>query len=392
MSVLALRKPVEKKVSVTGVYDQLAQTIKSIVVCVGGAGSSKSYSLAQLMIWKLANEEGKVLGIGRKTFPALRMTAYLLVVSLLKEYGIYPHCEHNKTEHSIDFRSNRLQFFSLDDPDKIKSFNANVIWLEEANEFTFEDYTIINLRLNRDPGQDRNQLYLSFNPVDSWIFDKLEKSPDAEWIESNYKDNPFLSPAYIVSLEGLKDQDLNYYNIYTLGQRGFLENIIYPSWDLIDDMPFDAQYEKNGIDFGFENPSVIVRVMVTGKDLYADELLYKTHLTNAELIEIGKTLKWRDAYADSAEPQRIEEIRRAGLSCMPAIKDVQLGIDVVKRYNIHITKRSANLIKEIRSYQRKKDKTGKVLDEPIKFNDHALDALRYAMSGLLTSRKYAFEV
>jgi phage terminase large subunit len=370
-------------VKVTGVYGQLHQATKPVVVCVGGAGSSKSYSLAQLIVWKLINEKDKVLAVGRKTLPALRMTAYLLIVNLLKSYDLYQLCDHNKTEHTIDFRGNRLQFFSLDDPEKIKSFNANEIWLEEANEFTFEDYTIIKLRLNRDPGPDLNHIYLSFNPVESWIFDKLE-IPDAQWIHSTYKDNPFLSEAYTQLLEGLKDQDMNYYSIYALGKRGKFENIIYPDWNQVESMPEDLERECYGIDFGYEpSPTVVVHIGLIKQDLYFDELLYQTHLTNSELIEFLKTLPCRQSFADSAEPQRIGEINNAGLPCTGAMKNVKLGIDTVKRHHLYFTKRSANGIKEIRSYQRKKDKAGRVLEDPVEFNDHFMDSIRYGVVGLV---------
>lgn len=392
MSALAVaEKPQIKTVKVTGVYDALEQATKPIVACVGGAGSSKSYSLAQLMIWKLINEKDKVLGIGRKTFPALRMTAYQLVVNLLKEYNLYPHCSHNKTEHIIIYGSNRLQFFSLDDEEKIKSFNANTIWLEEANEFSWSEFTILKLRLNRDPGKEHNQIYLSFNPVDCWIFEMLENSPDVHWIESNYLDNPFLHSGYVKQLEGLKEQNLNYYNIYALGKRGRLENIIYPNWQLIDQMPYEFQQQRYGIDFGYENPTVILQIGLLGDKLYVNELLYQTHITNSELIDILKSLPRLDIYADSAEPQRIEEISRAGLRCYPAIKDVALGIDTVKRFKLFLTKSSANVIKEIRGYQRKKDKDGKVLDEPVKFNDHGLDALRYGVIAGKRPAKFGFD-
>lgn len=364
------QKPVTQKVKVTGVYDALSQAVKPIVVCYGGSGSSKSHSMAQWMIWKKINEHNKVIGIGRKTFPALRMTSYLLMVNLLKAYGIYPHVEHNKTENIITYGSNRVQFFSLDDPEKIKSAIFNYLWLEETNEFTWEDFTILKLRLSRDPQGGINQMYLTFNPVDSWIFDKLEHDPDAQWIHSTYRDNPFVSEAYAALLEGLKEQDQNYYNIYALGKRGRLENIIYPAFTLIDEMPTEFEWERYGLDFGFENPTACVHIGVMGNRLYLDEMLYQTHMTNSELIDLLKNLPRRDIYADSAEPQRIEEICRAGLRCYPATKDIQFGIDTVKRYVIMITKRSVNGIKEIRSYQRKKDKDGKVLEEPVKFNDH----------------------
>ena len=381
MSVLIAEKPTEKRVKVTSVYDTLSQATKPVVVCYGGSGSSKSHSMAQLMIWKLVNEKDKVIGIGRKTFPSLRLTAYQLVVNLLKGYGLYPHCEHNKTEHNISLGSNRIVFFALDDPEKVKSFVASYLWLEEANEFSFEDFTILKLRLSRDPQGGTNQIYLSFNPVDSWIFDKLEHASDAEWIHSTYKDNPFLASAYTDLLEGLKDQDMNYYSIYTLGKRGTLENIIYPNFQLIDEMPAEFEYTSYGLDFGYENPTACVHIGIAGNKLFADEMLYQTHMTNSELIDMLKAFPRRDIYADSAEPQRIEEICRARLRCYPATKDIQFGIDSVKRYAIMITKRSANGIKEMRSYQRKKDKDGKVLEEPVKFNDHFCDALRYAIMG-----------
>lgn len=367
----------------TTVFDKLFAATKPIVVCYGGAGSSKSHSLAQLTVLKLVKEQDKVIGIGRKTFPALRMTAYKLVIDLLKDWGIYPLCNHNKTEHTIDYRGNRIQFFSLDDPEKIKSFNVNYLWLEEANEFTFEDYTIIKLRLNRDPGVDINQIFLSFNPVDSWIFDKLE-IPDAEWIHSTYKDNPFLPEAYTALLEGLRAQDENYYSIYALGKRGKLENIIYPDWWQIEGMPADLELECYGVDFGYApSPTVVVHIGIIKESLYFDELLYRTHMTNSELIEFLKTLPRRQIFADSAEPQRIGEMTNAGLPASGAMKSVLLGIDTVKRYRLYLTKQSANGIKEIRSYQRKKDRAGNVLENPVEFNDHFMDSIRYGVVGLV---------
>ena len=390
MATLVAEKAKEKR---TPVYRRLEHAVKPVVVCVGGAGSSKSHSLAQLMIRKLLEEDDKVIGIARKTFPALRMTAYDLVIKLLKDYGIYQCGEHNKTEHAFRYKNNVIQFFSLDDPEKIKSFNSNYLWLEEALEFTWEDYIILKLRLNRHPGQNTNRMYLSLNPVDenSWIYLKLINDPEVEVIKSNYRDNRLLPDDYVKLLEDLINQDMNYYRIYALGEWGKLENIIYPNWELIDEMPYDFQEERYGVDFGYENPTVNLHIGITDDKLYVDERLYQTHLTNSELIDRLKELKRLDIYADSSEPQRIEEISRAGLRCYPAIKDVALGIDTVKRYRIHITKRSVNTIKEMRGYQRKKDKDGRVLEEPVKFNDHAMDCLRYGTIGGKRPAKWGFD-
>ena len=377
---------IKRQVEITDVYKKALNSPKQFVVNVGGAGSSKSYSIAQLAIQNLFNEQNYKIAIGRKTFPALRMTAYKLVIDLLKDYGLYNLNNHNKTENIYHNpqRNSSIQFFSLDDPEKIKSADFNDIWLEEANEFTYEDYLVLKMRL-RAPSAKMNKMYLTLNPVDenNWIATKLSNDPTVDLIRSTYHDNPYLSKEYIQILENLINEDMNYYRIYVLGEWGKLENIIYPTWQVVDDMPKEFQQQAYGLDFGYVNPTAMVHIGIIDKDLYIDELLYQTQLTNSDLISRLLTFPRLDIYADSAEPQRIEELKRARLNCYPADKDVKLGIDLVKRQNIKITKRSINVIKEIRGYQRKKDKDGKVLEEPVKFNDHILDALRYAVMGKL---------
>ena len=201
-------------------------------------------------------------------------------------------------------------------------------------------------------------------------------------IHSTYHDNPFVTQDYINIVEGLIEEDPNFYRIYALGEWGRLENIIFSKWDTIDHMPADFKQERYGIDFGYENPTTVLHIGITSYEMCVDELLYQTHMTNADLIEFLKTLPHRlDIYADSAEPQRIEELCRAGFRCYPSIKDVHLGIDTVKRFNLHITERSIHTIKEIKGYHRKKDKDGHILEDPVKFDDHAMDALRYAVMG-----------
>jgi len=375
-----------KQVKVTDVFVKTLSSPKQFVVNVGGAGSSKSYSIAQLLIQTLFNEQNHKIAIGRKTFPALRMTAYKLVIDLLKDYGLYKLDCHNKTENIYvnPLKNSSMQFFSLDDPEKIKSADFNDIWLEEANEFTYEDYLVLKMRL-RAPSSKMNKLYLTLNPIDenNWIARKLSKDPTVEIIRSTYKDNPFLTPEYIAILENLINEDMNYYRIYVLGEWGRLENIIYPNWQVIDEMPGEFQQQAYGLDFGYVNPTALAHIGIIEKDLYIDELLYQTQMTNSDLISRLLTFPRLDIYADSAEPQRIEELKRSRLNCYPADKDVKLGIDLVKRQNIKITKRSINIIKEIRGYQRKKDKDGNVLEEPVKFNDHILDAIRYGVMGKL---------
>jgi phage terminase large subunit len=369
-------------VSVTKVYDWLEKTKERINILRGGTRSSKSYSLAQHIIFnKLITGDNRVIVIARKTLPALRKTAMKLMLDLLEEYQI--PVRFNKTELELRYKNNLVYFMSLDDPGKIASIDYNDCWLEEAVDFTLEDFRQFNLRASRKG--EGNQLFLTFNPVSSlhWIKTKLldkRTSGIAENV-STYKDNiKNLSPEIVAEIEDLINQDDNFYHIYTLGQWGTLTETIYhfPTVDEpegFDDITF-------GIDFGYNNPSTVVKVYwIDGRAVW-QEVYYKSNLTNTELInEIKQAVSETDLnynwYADSAEPARIEEFYRAGFNIYPADKSVKDGIDFCKTHVIGITKDSTNAIKERQSYSYKKDKDGNVLEEPVKFADHCMDAGRY---------------
>jgi len=374
------------KVDVTPIFKKTLEAKAKTIVNVGGAGSSKSYSIAQALIYKLINEKYKKIGVCRKTFPALRMTAMTLVLKLLGDYGIYDLEKHNKTAHTFQHNSNQIQFFSLDDPEKIKSADFNYIWIEEANEFTYEDYVVLKLRL-RSPTirKQPNQVYLSLNPIDgnNWIAKKLIKEEEVEVIHSTYVDNPFLSKDYVDSLKRLIDEDENYYRVYTLGEWGRLEHLIFKNWKQVYNLPNECQAMAYGLDFGYVNPTALVKVCLCEREIYVEEVLYNTHLTNANIIEVLSHQEKGDVYADPTELQMIEEIRQARYNIYPANKDVKLGLDLCKRQTLNITQQSANLLKEIQGYQYKVDKDGRVIEEPVRFNDHAVSAMRYAIFGLV---------
>jgi phage terminase large subunit len=162
----------EKEALFTQVFELNRDSKAKIIINVGGAGSGKSHALAQLFIYKLLTEQNKLIGICRKTFPALRMTAMATMIELLKSYGIYDERKHNKTFNTYEYNSNMIQWFSLDQSEKIKSTNFSYLWLEEGNEFTYEDYMVLKLRLRAPvkPGE-LNQMFISLNPSDStsWV-------------------------------------------------------------------------------------------------------------------------------------------------------------------------------------------------------------------------------
>lgn len=375
------------KIKVSKVFKETLKAKTKIVLNIGGARSGKSYAMAQLLIMKALNYEGLNIGITRKTMPALKMTARRLILDLLKQYGLYQTSAFNKTENYYQLNKSRLQFFSLDDPEKIKSSEFNFLWLEEATEFTYQDYLVLLTRLSAPaPKALINQMFLTLNPTDinCWIAKYLLIQKEVSVIKSTYKDNRFLSKDYIETLLSLKNYNEQAYKIFALGQWGASDTLIYTNWQMAEKEPSSYDEVFWGLDFGFNNPTALVKIFIKDKIYFVEEKLYKTHLTNSLLIEELKTLipqqeRAQIIFADSAEPDRIAEISAAGFNIRPAFKNVLDGIMFIKSCPLNIIKESPNLTKEIQSYSWKTTLNGQITEDPVKVNDHALDALRYAI-------------
>lgn len=354
-----------------------------ILLLYGGAGSGKSYSTAIWLLEKALKERNKRFLITRKTLPSLKVSCLQLFRELLSKYNL--SYEFNKSELEMVINTNQILFKSLDNADKIKSTEFNYIWAEEATELTHQDYLQLRLRLRRKNDLN-NQIITTFNPIDQfhWLKTKVLDREKVSSFQSNYKMNPFLSREYIEQLEGLAEVDENYYRIYALGEWGVLKNLIYSNWDTVTVLPEDYDEIIYGLDFGYINPTVLVEIRLKENEAWVQELIYQSRLTNSDLIELLKMKVDKNAqiYADSSEPQRIDEIYKAGFNIYPANKDIKFGINKVKEYKLHILEDSTNTIKEIRSYKWREDKEGRILEEPVKFNDHAMDAMRYALASL----------
>lgn len=376
-----------KKVGVTRVFFANAEAGEKIIINRGGARSSKSYSIAQLLIHKFFTLPGIKILVTRKSMPSLKRSNYRTMCEIIESYGLKDRILENKTEMTWRYRTSILQFVSVDNEEKIKSTEWNIIWMEEATEFSWDEYITLLTRLSGAPvGEERNQLFLSFNPVDEhcWIKEKLIDllDPDILEIHSSWRDNPFLTDDYIEVLMSLEKQDPNYYRIYALGEWGKLENLIFNNWYVSEEYP-DTDQICFGLDFGYNQASTLVELRWWKNILWVRQRIYEVKLTNQDLIRKMKEemteeeKSYRMIYADSAEPDRIEEILRAGFRCVAADKAVVPGIDWMKAAPINIHPSSEETLKEIRGYSWKTDKDGHVLDEPVKFNDHAMNAARY---------------
>lgn len=346
-----------------------------IIVNQGGTRSGKTYTINQLLI-ALALKEKLGISITSVAFPHLRRGAMRDWRTIMENSGLYDPNSHIRTEQVYNYpNGSYIEFFSSDNNLKVRGPGRDILFFNEANLTDFDTFTQLMLRT-------RNTIFIDFNPADEfhWIYDNILTRSDAYFIKSTYLDNPFLPHEQVKEIENLKNVDENFWRIYGEGERGHSEGVIYTHWKSTNILKSDRI--AFGLDFGYNNPTSLVRVGESDQDLYWKEEIYQSHLTTPDLIPMIKQIvKLHETiYCDAAEPDRIEELRRAGIKAVAANKNVTDGINFVKSRKLFIDSGSPNLLKEIKSYKfkdRGKAK-GNEPEEPLKLNDHAMDAARYA--------------
>jgi phage terminase large subunit len=355
-------------------YSALQDDSIRFIINEGGSRSSKTYSLCQMIIVYSLQNRGKVTSIIRKTFPALRATVMRDFLEIMKEMDLYDVNAHNKSEHIYSFPNGSIvEFFSVDDEQKIRGRKRDLAWCNEANELFYDDFTQLNMRTE-------GKLIFDYNPSESasWLYE-LPKE-ESILIKSTYKDNPFLPDSIRRQIEDLKRTDESLYQIYALGEKAISKSNIYSNWTFVPHRPSRFTQFIYGIDFGFNHPTALVRIYWHEKDIFIEPVIYESYLTTSDLIDRFEKLgieKNADIVADYARPEIIAELNNNGYNVMNANKSVKKGIDNVKTFGIFCMEHEG-LKKEYQNYKWKKI-GDQIIDEPVKLWDDAMDATRYAV-------------
>ena len=383
----------------------------------GGADSGKSYAAAQKVIMKCQAYPMRRFLVIRKFKPSLKRTCWKLIIETLESWNV--EYEKNLTEMDIRFRNGSEILFipvvtSTGEPaERIKSMtDITDMWFEEPTELSYDEYLQIRRRMRGGIMDDKKlgieeayaQRIYSFNPVDQnhWLKIKIHDKGQGDWHQFTYLDNQFTTKEEIQDLEELKDQDENQYRIYARGEWGVFKNKIYNNYEVKE---FEVNKENIddvicGVDFGFVHPSVWLLLVIKEDTVFITDEIYEAGLTNPEFIKlIEEKEQYHDfrapTYCDNAEPARIEEMEQEGILVYPAYKDIVQGIDIVQKHKLIIHPRCVHTIKEIQGYKRREDRQGNVLEDPVKFKDDAMDALRYGLAthkrGLAAEDQYEIE-
>lgn len=369
------------------------------LVCKGGRGAGKSYSISDkiclypLVSERIGNTNPLKAVVIRKTFGSLQSTCIELIRQEAEKFGL-PYV-YDGQQHQASIGNLRILFRSLnnqEDYQKVKSItDIDIMWIEEATEIRENDYDNIRLCVRGGKGP-YSQIILSFNPFpkSSWIYKRFFESgqrDNVELLSYTVDDNPFIEKAYIARLDALKDQNPELYKVNRLGEWGEMEGQIY-NWDV---QPIPENYNEvfYGLDFGYSiDPAALVKIYRRADEFWIEELVYSTGLTNRDLsrkfLDCGlRSVDKPVIYADSAEPKSIEELCRDGWYVLPCEKGPdykRFAIDYLKSLKIHVVEGSTNILREKDSYVWKKDKNGNSINQPVEWDDHLMDAILYGIN------------
>lgn len=366
-----------KEIKTTRVFQDLLESNKRINVFQGSSRASKTYNILIYFVYKLLNEENKILSVVRKTLPALKGSVLRDLKEILIMFEVYDPNSWHQADGYYQLGSNLIEWFSIDDETKVRGRKRDYLFINEATEVSNEEYTQLVLRT-------ADMIVLDLNPSlwQSWIYD-LEGRDDVSYNITTYKDNPFLPEVQVQEIEKLEERDPNLWRIFGLGLKGLPTKMVFTHHQHYYELPKDAKLLGYGIDWGYSDPSTLVAVYKNNDGIYAEEKLYLKNITIPDFIYKIKDLSINlndDFIADSANPQAIEELKRNGINCKPVKKNSILhGIDLLKRNNLYVNVTSKNLINEFQSYIWKTDKNGNNLDEPVDKDNHLIDGIRYVL-------------
>lgn len=395
-------------------FDHLTDYSKFTEVHYGGASSGKSHGVVQKAVVKACKDwkyPRKIL-FTRKVGRSIKDSIFEDVKACLSDFKLLPYCKVNNTDFRITLPNEAVFLFKgMDDPEKIKSIKGiSDVVMEEATEFTLDDYTQLTLRLREKKHKNR-QIFLMFNPVSklNWVYKAFfEEGVSIDYertaiFQSTYKDNRFLDVDNRRTIEDLAKRNPAYYRIYALGEFATLDKLVFPEYTKKRLDPNGSTLKKLpsyfGLDFGFNDPAAFIHLKVDEKDkkiYFLDEFVEKGLLSNQLFQKIDEFGYRKEVItADCARPETIAELQKLGVSRIRPSKkgkdSVIHGIQYLMQFELIVDDRCVKLMEELENYTWKKDKkTGEYTDEPVDSYNHVIDAARYAVEHLSNTKGWLF--
>jgi PBSX family phage terminase large subunit len=320
----------------------------------------------------------------------------------------------NKSEHTYTTNGNSvITFTGADDENRIQGMGQDICWLNEP-------YKISRFIFDNLDQRTTQYMVLDWNPKEKHFINEIQRNPRAIVIHSTYRENPYCPTEAAAKIDSYEPTPINIKNgtadermwkIYGLGIEAELPNKIFSGWgeiglDAFNRLNYTSYY---GLDWGQTNPTSIVEVKYDGdRTFYLNEILYKSETDMIYELKKEYGEDWSNKLnkkglgivsnyldrsglteddiimCDSNKPDKIHELRREGYNAIAAKKgpgSVYSGISFMQRAKIYYTSTSKNILHEYNFYEWEIKKNINI-EEPIKKDDHALDAIRYAITFL----------
>lgn len=361
--------------------------LKKRLRCIqGGTSAGKTIGILQYLIDEAQRDKNPTLtSIVSESFPHLKRGAMRDFLMMMQDAKYYKDNQWNRSDFTYTFETgSKIEFFSADQPGKVRGPRRQRLFINEANNIPFETYEQLEVRTS-------DYIILDWNPVaEFWAYEHLinAERDDVEHLILTYKDNEALAENIVKSIEQRKGRK-GWWRVYGQGLLGEVEGKIYRGWEIVDEVPRGARLERRGLDYGYSlDPAALYGIYYYDGGYILDEEMYQVGMSNKR---ISDTIEEQESpqvlvVADSAEPKSIDEMKGYGINITGAQKgkdSINYGIGLIQDQQVSMTKRSVNLIREYRNYLWQVDKDGNILNVPEKRNDHAMDAIRYGLTALL---------
>lgn len=383
----------ERLFDVLPLYIANRDSRKRTKVNQGGTSSGKTYSIMQLLFVRAMEKYGQVITVVGQDIPNLKKGAYRDAKTIRNNSPILQRWfpKINEGERVIYcINGSIIEFTSYKDAQDAKSGKRDILFVNEANGISFDVFWQLYIRT-------KTEVFIDYNPsARFWVHEKMLNRNDVQLIISDHRQNKFLTPEQHAMIEGIDDDEL--WKVYARGATGAISGLIFPHYNIVDALPPREEWKMSVycLDYGFTNdPTTLQHLVLAHGEIWTDELIYETGLTNPMIAERAKSFgltRGDIIIADSAEPKSNAELRSMGLNveaCEKGADSIKNGIDILKRYQWNVTRRSSGLRKELLNYKWKVTKDGITTNVPVDCFNHAIDAVRY---GALKKLKVAPKV
>lgn len=363
-------------IKTTPLFSKLYNAEKRVIVCQGGTSSGKTYTILQVLLLIASANAKQVVTVVGQDVPNLKVGAWRDAKRIVSDNYTLQRM-FVVSEGFLQLRcinGSIVEFKSYTNEQDARSGKRDYLFVNEANGISYEVYWQLAIRT-------RKRIFIDYNPsARFWVHDKIVGGDDVLLTITDHRHNPFLSQDEHNRIESISDPEL--WRVYARGLTGRIQGVIYNDITVVDKMPETYKGRWLGLDFGYNDPTALLDVRLSEGKLWIDEVLYHQHLTNTDIHKaiVSNGLLGVQIIADSAEPKSIEELRRLGCRIESARKgtdSIRVSISTLKRYNLCVTRRSANVRKELNNYKWKVDGSGNITNEPVDMYNHSLDALRY---------------